>query len=41
MQTEEPTKIYEPKHSDAARLAELSQSTAPVRVYTPQEHRVQ
>lgn len=41
MQTEQPTKIYEPKHSDAARLSELSQSNAPVKVYTPPEHRVQ
>ncbi len=41
MQNEQPTKIYQPKPSDTARIAELSQSNAPVKVYTPPPHRVQ
>lgn len=32
---EPPTRIYHPKPSDTARIAELSQSNAPVKVYTP------
>lgn len=35
MQTELPTKIYEPQPKDAERIAQLSQSDAPVKVYTP------
>ncbi len=40
MQNEAPTKIYQPKQSDAARIAELSQSNAPVKVYTPPAQRI-
>lgn len=32
---EPPTRIYEPKPSDTARIAELSQSNAPMKIYTP------
>lgn len=32
---EPPTRIYQPKPSDTARITELSQSNAPVKVYTP------
>lgn len=32
---EPPVRIYIPRPSDAARLALLAQSDAPVRIYTP------
>ncbi len=34
--TEPPTKVYEPKPKNQERIAQLAQSNAPIRVYTPQ-----
>jgi len=33
--TEPPTKVYHPKPTDTNRIAVLSQSNAPVKVYEP------